>query len=356
LAIGLLVLAVLLCPTAAEAPACCAVGRSGEPVVNADQSVIIIWDAETKTQHFIRRASFASKAEDFGFLIPSPTAPELSESGNEAFPVLQKLTEPEIIRRAAPSTGVGCGASKGAFSTVSTAIGGGGSVEVLSEKVVAGFKASVLKSTSAGALTEWLAEHGYDFSPAVEAWAEPYIRDGWKITALKVAADAGSATKKDVTAAALRLSFRTDRPLFPYREPDSKRDADSLSRRDRLLRIYFIADGRYRGELTKEVPWTGRTVWSNKLTAADRNVILGLLKLHENTGPAAWWLTEFEDKWPYRVAPADVYFARDKNQGSMKRPPIIIYASASWPTDVTTYAIAAAIVAPAFLTRLRRRG
>src|SRR5438105_2779881 len=81
------------------ARACCPVGPSGKPVVNADQAVIILWDAATKTQHFIRRASFKSEGDDFGFLIPSPSQPELSESGNEAFPYLQSLTEPKVITK-----------------------------------------------------------------------------------------------------------------------------------------------------------------------------------------------------------------------------------------------------------------
>jgi hypothetical protein len=51
-------------------PACCPVPPSGKPVVNADQTVIMIWDAATKTQHFIRQASFKSAADDFGFLVP----------------------------------------------------------------------------------------------------------------------------------------------------------------------------------------------------------------------------------------------------------------------------------------------
>src|SRR6266850_284980 len=62
-------------------PACCPVPPSGKPVVNADQTVVILWDAATKTEHFIRQASFKSEADDFGFLVPSPTRPELDESG-----------------------------------------------------------------------------------------------------------------------------------------------------------------------------------------------------------------------------------------------------------------------------------
>src|SRR5262245_43952479 len=75
---------VLLVPSlhAPPSPACCPVGPIGKPVVNADQTVLIIWDAATKTEHFIRRASFKSQADDFGFLIPTPDRPELSESGN----------------------------------------------------------------------------------------------------------------------------------------------------------------------------------------------------------------------------------------------------------------------------------
>jgi hypothetical protein len=90
-----------------------------------------------------------------------------------------------------------------------------------------------------------------------------------------------------VAASALRLSFKTDRPLFPYREPDPTRQAAALGARHRLLRIYFIAEARYRGELTRDVPWTGRVAWANKLSAGDRQKILDALKLPAATGPGS---------------------------------------------------------------------
>jgi len=89
--------------------ACCPAPPSGKPVVNADQTVVIVWDEAANTQHFIRQASFQSAADDFGFLVPSPTAPELEESGNDAFPLLRKLTEPETVKVPRPSGGVSCG-------------------------------------------------------------------------------------------------------------------------------------------------------------------------------------------------------------------------------------------------------
>ena len=238
-------LALTLSPS--PSPACCPAPSQGKAVVNADQTVILVWDPAHETEHFIRRASFQSEAEDFGFLVPGPYKPELEEAGDSAFPALQKLTEPEIIRRSRPNAG--CGACGGVLErgSKSAAEVAPAQVAVLEQKTVAGFHASVLEVSEASALTGWLQENGYAYSPEVEAWARPYIADGWKITALRVA-------KKDngdpgVTAAALRMSFRTARPLFPYREPDTSRTAPALGARRRLLRLYFVSDARYDGQL-----------------------------------------------------------------------------------------------------------
>jgi hypothetical protein len=352
LPVALLAAVWVLPLSAPPSPACCPAGPSGKPVVNADQTVILLWDAATKTQHFIRKATFQSEADDFGFLVPSPAVPELEESGSEAFPYLQKLTEPETQQVPRPSN-VGCGC--GATMLAPMAAAGKADVAVVAEKEVAGFHAVVLETKSADALVKWLKERGYAFSPEVAAWAKPYVEAGWMITALKVAKPKDDAERKNVAAASLRMSFKTDRPLFPYREPDPKDAAKALGAKHRLLRIYFVAEARYRGELTKDEEWTGKVAWAGKLTDGDRKKALELLKLPETTGPAAWWLTEFEDDWAYRAAPADVTFARDADQSDVRRPPIRVYVSLPWPTDVTAYALAAMVLVPALVRRVRRR-
>jgi hypothetical protein len=357
----LIVLAgILLIPCAGSppAPACCPVPPSGKPVVNADQTVIIIWDAANKMQHFIRKASFKSDADDFGFLVPSPNEPELDESGNDAFPYLYEITKPKVITRSRPSGG-GCSCLPQAAAPASRGLADKAAppnVQVLQDKLVAGFHAKVLEAKSAESLVRWLKEHGYAFSPEVEAWVKPYVDAGWKITALKVAKDKDSKAKQDLQASALRMSFKTDRPLFPYREPDTKSPAATLGAKQRLLRIYFLGEGRYLGELTKEVAWTGKVAWTNKLSDEQRKGVLGKLKLAENTGAETLWLTEFEDSWPYRLAPADVYFAPDSDQSTVERPPIIQYVAAPLPADLAIYALAALLVVPPVVRRLRRRG
>jgi hypothetical protein len=346
---------IAILPLVPPAPACCPAPPSGKPVVNADQTVILLWDPATKTEHFIRRASFKSEADDFGFLVPSPTKPELDESGNAAFPHLQKLTEPERQKVPRPSGGVGCGCSAAKSPAGKTTLSEP-AVRVLEERFVAGFKASVLEADTTDVLVRWLKDNGYAFSPEVAAWAKPYVEKGWKITALKIAKPADGKQDPGVTVSALRISFQTDRPLFPYREPDPKASAEALGMNHRLLRIYFVSDAIYQGELTKETSWSGRVAWANKLSAEDRKKTLDLLKLPETTGPAEWWLTEFEDEWPYRAAPADVYFSRSPAQVPVKRPPIVEYVSSPWPADAMVYAFAAAAVVPPLIRRARHGG
>lgn len=334
---------------------CCPSPPLGKLVVNADQSVILLWDAATRTEHFIRRASFKGDAADFGFMIPSPSKPELAESGNEAFPTLEKLTEPEVkfarLPRGGGCGGCGCDEYKSTAPGAKNQLSTPDSVRVLAEKDVAGFRAAVLEATSAAALTDWLSKNGYAYSPQIEEWARPYIAQKWKITALKVAKrEAGP----DVSASALRLSFQTDRPLFPYREPDAASAAKSLGVNSRLLRIYFLADARFKGELTADQPWTGKAAWAGKVRPEDRTRVLGLLGLPATSGPAEWYLTEFEDPWPYRAAPADVYFARDDNQADVRREPITQYIAANSRPDGTFFVLACAFVLVPLLNRVRR--
>jgi hypothetical protein len=79
--------------------ACAPAPRPGQFVRIAEESAIIIWDEKTRTQHFIRRATFDTDAPDFGFLVPTPTEPALAEVNNSAFTDLEYLIRPEVIQK-----------------------------------------------------------------------------------------------------------------------------------------------------------------------------------------------------------------------------------------------------------------
>lgn len=289
---------------AKTASGCCAVSAAGVPAVNADQTVILIWDREHQTEHFIRQASFRSEGDSVGFIVPTPSRPQLEESGNKAFAYLAQITAPrKPMRLELP---IGCSAEpSGAYAA---------SVRVIEEKTVAGYHAVVLAADSGSALVSWLRDHGYAYTPEVAAWAQPYLEKRWYMTAMKIADDGDHRTSAALAASALRITFQTDRPLFPYREPDSRLDAAQLKVPDRLLRIYFVAESRYEGEFSPSQAWDAQTRWSQLLSSDQRSKLLQDLGLPESTGPAKAWLTEFEDHWPYGQAPGDLYFTESTNQ------------------------------------------
>ncbi|MCB1095410.1 MAG: DUF2330 domain-containing protein [Verrucomicrobiae bacterium] len=298
-----------------EASACCAVSTGSSKVVNADQTVIILWDARTQTQHFVRQAAFASDANDVGFIVPTPTKPDLEEAGDAAFDLLRHVTAPVGYGKSV-SFPTGCAGREVKSSR--------GAVEVLERKRVAGFDAVVLKAGSSDALTDWLADNGFSYSPEVATWSEPYIARGWPFTALKIAGDntsrapGAASEKKHIDAAALRISFKTDAPLFPYREPESKAASKKLGMTDRLLRIYFIGETAYNANFTDGEKWSGRKVWSGNITHS-RDALLKHLGLPAGSVPKSWWLTEFEDDWPYATAPGDVTFSPSKDRRVIQR-------------------------------------
>lgn len=313
------------------ARACCAVSSTGIPAINADQTVILLWDKERQMEHFIRKASFRGQGDSVGFLVPSPSRPQLEESGNAAFPYLAEITAPPP---SAPSFSIGCAVAPSAMPI-------NRQVRVIEEKTVAGYDTVVLAADSGKALMEWLKEHQYAYTPEVAAWAQPYLDQKWYMVAMKIAKPEAGKVNPELSASALRISFKTDRPLFPYREPDSRRDASALGMKDRVLRIYFVAEARYEGRFPSGQAWSGDLKWSRPLSNNQRQQLLTDLKLDQNTGPARFWLSEFVDRWPYGLAPGDVYFSPSKDQKEVAQAgipgpldptfPSMIAASLLWP-------------------------
>jgi hypothetical protein len=150
------------------------------------------------------------------------------------------------------------------------------------------------------------------------------------------------------------MTFPTDKPFFPYREPAAEIAVDSKAAAGRLLRVYFLSDGRVQGTIgEKGAAWPGKTVWANRLTAPQREEILGNLKLDADT--PSWWLTEFEDHSYPRPGTDDVYFSPAKEQTTVEREPHIKYVSSKVPDCIMCYALAAYMFVPGLIRYVRRK-
>jgi hypothetical protein len=330
----------------------CAVARPHTEggVEIASESAIIIWDAESKTEHFIRRAEFKSDVNDFGFLVPTPTQPTLAEADDEAFKTFEMITEPPTVTQKLPASGgcvVGCSKSAQMAGNVTEQA----EVRVLEEKRVAGHDAAVLEADDAKALNAWLKEHGYSSRPELEEWLEPYVKSGWKITAFKIAKK--DPKDKDVATTALRMTFHTEQPFFPYSEPADQRKVAGYTPM-RLLRVYFVAKERMSGSLKdSKNMWPGSAVWADDIKPADRSKVLEQLKLPEKTAPASWRLTEFEDHASPRPGTTDVVFSASPTQEKIVRPPKVNYVQSSLPGCVMCLALAMYVGVTFLMRRFR---
>lgn len=275
--------------------ACCPAWRSGADfkVSIADQEILILWDSDKHIEHFIRRANFKTAENDFGFLVPTPTEPMLAEAPNGVFDRLNEVIKPKTVDKTRYSPD---------FTPIILApfliamnFKGASSYEahirVLQKTNVGGYDAVVLEADDVDALLDWLKDHEYDARPALKDWLEPYIKSKWVITAFKYSPETRELTK---ATSAVRMSFSTDRPLFPYRVP---KDQLAEPGRGSLLRVYFVGDKRMAGVFEdRDKPWPGMTNYAD--TSTDIETLLeGVLS--QNELPKEGWLTVFEDHtWP----------------------------------------------------------
>jgi hypothetical protein len=308
----------------------------------ASETAVIVWDEATKTQHFIRTASFASTSAEFGFLVPTPTVPELSEASADGFGYLDRATAPRtVVEYRDPE--FGCGMKRVTMSEgVAAPNAAPDSVQVLARQRVGAFDAAVLKADDPKALREWLLKNDYDARPELEGWLKAYTANKWIVTAFKVAADVMGKPAADgkpalsITGSAVRMSFRTDTPFFPYREPEDQR----ATARPRSLRVFLLADARFDGKLGDgSSRWPGRTMWANHLDKGTFEAVARAGKLPDGLAGRDWWLTEFIDESSPRPGTDEVYFSRSPDQSTLERPPNVVTKYRTWPAWVGIVAV-----------------
>ncbi len=286
---------------AAPSRACLPIGRNGSPVEVAEETAVILWDAAAKTEHFIRRARFLSDAKDIGFLVPTPTKPELIEVDNSLFDELWRFTNPPPPDNAPRSRGA---------VPAPTLLPKADPVQVLETKTVAGLDATILAASDAKALTEWLKKNEYPTTPETEAWLAPYLKDQWIITAYKVDNTGGASGQwPKFQTSTVRMSFKADKPFYPYREPQQagKQGAGKNSR-ERLLRVYFLSQEAHEAELL-ENRWETTIPFADRITPVLQERLKSLLKLPKSdTTSVPWFLTEFEDRATARKPGGEIVF------------------------------------------------
>lgn len=307
--------------------ACAPVPRLGGKVTIADESAIIIWNSKTKTEHFIRNAVFDTSEKDFGFLVPTPSVPTLAEMEVPIFIRLLQTIQPKVQEKTENEFSFFLlSAFFRFFSSDSGMAGNRPLVRIVDQQQLGSYDTVILEADDADALATWLESRGYAKSPSLSEWLTPYIAMKWKITAFRIIQPVeddpiykNTSPTKFLTTP-IQISFTTDEPFFPYREPKEYQEVDNKSQQ-RNLQVFFFSDSKVTGAIKDaQTPWPGRVIWAGEIT--DPSKILGdgasLTEL-----PKPLWLTAFEDSSSPRPGTNDLFFSPDKNQDPISLPPII---------------------------------
>ena len=341
-------LAVVVALIPSPAPGCAIAplkGQSGTSVQTASEQAVIIYDQANRMEHFIRTASFTGTSAEFGFLVPTPSKPDIAEADPAIYGDLANLTKPKVeIRKVSKSNfGIGCGSSEGTFANVASDVGerampgAKNGVHVVEQKRVGNLIVNILQAETPQALRDWLGKNGYDDRPELTEWLNPYTTMKWYISAFKIAADvtgpvvtAGKVNEPSRTVAltgtTVRMSFPIDRPFYPYREPSDVQHLNPPG--GRLLRVYMLASTISTGLIGFEngKAWPGRAVWAGHLPTDAMDAVARDSKLATlNSKDTAWFLTEFEDRSSPRPGTDELYFGPAPDQSPIERPPIIKY-------------------------------
>jgi hypothetical protein len=342
-------LAVLTVLTLLPAPppvrACAPAPPAGQHVDVADEEALIVWDPATRTEHFVRRARFRSTIPDFGFLVPTPTRPTLAEAPDAVFGSLARAIEPEVVMRRRQVFEPVALLLWPFFLMRATAPLASRGVQVLETRRIAGYDAAVLQADDARALLGWLHSHDYASRPQLLEWLKPYVEQKWIVTAFRVAS--GDEGPDEIATSAVRMSFETDRPFFPYREPADQRSAGTPRR---LLRVFAVAPTPLEGRIGTGDAWAGRLLYANP--RAD------LPKLLEGAlpSPPAWpgtpWLLAWQDDSTPRPGTDDLFFSPAPDQARVVPPPVVLEDRQVIPIPVD---VIAALVLGAWWLRHRAR-
>ncbi len=324
---------VLWVPGRAEA---CATtdSPSAPPITITAERAVIIWDEAHQTEHFIRQASMLTQSPDIGFLVPTPDVPELAEAGPQIFAMAASLGQPtqvppinertpwELASPVVLSSFLHLNrfTPGNLISGVSELQSAPGKSAVLSEKDVAGYHATILAAEDESQLSAWLQANHYVASPELKAWLKPYIAGKWRITAFKLIKTDDTST---LTTRAIRLTFHTTHPFYPYSEPSDRQQPDAASPVGRALQVAVLSNQRMQGSLANKTAWPGRLEYAGPSTTApnpawqwlpeDWYYYAGLGGSNHHITPPTE-LTTFIDESNPRPGTADLYFSPDHDQ------------------------------------------
>lgn len=217
-------------------------------VTETDQKAAIIFEDGTETM--VLSVTFKGDPENFGWVIPIPTKPEVTKSSDELFTALKELTTPQTKTLSGVSE-LGFGPK-----TPQTTTG----VQVIETKKIDIYDIKIITSENSEDLVEWLSGQDFQIPQAASTIFEDYTANNWYYVCVKIDLSKLTATSENQLktghATPLKFEFSSDKIIFPLKltsvltdyeknSPEAKSDISGLTALPQVsFTLYVFADGK----------------------------------------------------------------------------------------------------------------
>ncbi len=205
-------LALLLAPTQrAEACGCFAPPDPSVPIVQAGEQIVFSHDDGMITAHI--QIQYQGEANEFGWILPLPSVPDMTLGTDELFTQLVATTQPKyrlnrIFEDSCLALPQSAGSTNESFNNRDD--GASDPSIVVKQDSIGPFDYAVLKADDRTEMFEWLTENSYFIPTGTEDVVGPYIHEGAYFLALKLRK--GNDTG-DIQPVVLR--YASDLPMIP---------------------------------------------------------------------------------------------------------------------------------------------
>jgi len=305
-----------------------------DPHIRGEQAVII-WDDACHIEHFIRQADIDTKSPVLAFLVPTPAPPEIADADPRIFDladaVAHAATNPNYVNYN-PLEVVGAFLTPVSINWTEAFFGSRAApvatrTPIVNQAHLGGYKATVLDAANGPAMQAWLLDHGFRMTAATAAWLRPYVAAKWSITAFQLTRKSPESAA-GLTTAAIRMSFPTDRPFYPYSEPAR---ALPLGRAndERALSVALLSNEKVQGALAEGIAWPAEVQYAGSSDAGvahaqpdgkrwDNRDWMKLVNLKGSVAHPRH-LTYFRDLSNPRPGKTDLFFSSSKDQSDLRQ-------------------------------------
>ncbi|MFA6271864.1 MAG: DUF2330 domain-containing protein [Patescibacteria group bacterium] len=174
------------------------------------QKAVIFYDGGVETM--VVSITFQGDADNFGWVIPTPSKPTITKGSDELFTSLDQLTQiyygydDNMMSGGMPLSGTD--AEK--------------QVTIIDTQQIEYYEVTTISATDKDALTTWLNDNGYSYPESASYILNSYIDNGWYFVAMKIdtkslQSDSVIQQLKTGHAVPVAISFETENLVYPMK-------------------------------------------------------------------------------------------------------------------------------------------